>query len=239
MQLSAKTILVTGGTDGIGLALARRLKLAGSTVIVVGRNAERLAAATAESFEAIEADLSSEAGCTALLATFADRQIDILINNAGMGAAFDVTAPIDMADVDRSIFLNLNAPIRLIAGMLDPLRNRPEAMIVNITSGLAIAPSAKAPVYCATKAGLRSFTMALREQLSGTKIHVLEVLPPVVETRMTEANPHRKMPASECARQIVLAMEKGRDQANVGMTTLLYAAYNISPAIARRVMLRY
>ncbi len=174
-----------------------------------------------------------------MLAKLAERPIDILVNNAGMGAAFDVTAPIDMADVDRSIFLNLNAPIRLIAGMLDPLRARPEAMIVNVTSGLAIAPSAKAPVYCATKAGLRSFTMALRAQLSDTKVQVLEVLPPVVETRMTEANSHKKMPATECARQIVSAMEKDRDQANVGMTGLLYAAYNISPAIARRVMLRY
>ncbi|MGY4397769.1 putative oxidoreductase [Sphingomonas sp. UYAg733] len=239
MRLAGKTVLVTGGTDGIGLALARQLKAAESIVIVVGRSPERLAAAIAERFEAIEADLSSEAGCTALLAKLADRTVDILINNAGTGAAFDVTAPIDMAEVDRSIFLNLNAPIRLIAGMLDPLRSRPEAMIVNVTSGLAIAPSAKAPVYCATKAGLRSFTMALREQLSDTRVRVLEVLPPVVETRMTANNSHKKMPARECARQIVSAMEKDRDQANVGMTALLYAAYNISPAIARRVMLRY
>src|SRR5918999_1436385 len=82
---------------------------------------------------------------------------------------------------------------------------------VNVTSGLAIAPRASGPIYCATKAGLRSFTMALRAQLAKTRIHVLEVLPPVVETRMTEGNRHRKMPASECARQIVAAMERGRD----------------------------
>ncbi|MES2057502.1 MAG: SDR family NAD(P)-dependent oxidoreductase [Pseudomonadota bacterium] len=239
MQLAGKTVLVTGGTDGIGLALARRLQGAGSTVIVVGRNAERLMAARAEAFETLAVDLSGEAGCADLLAAVAGRPIDILVNNAGMGAAFDVTAPIDLDAVDRSIFLNLNAPIRLIAGMLDTLRARPEAMIVNVTSGLALAPAAKSPVYCATKAGLRSFTMALRAQLVDTRIHVLEVLPPVVETRMTAENTHSKMPAPECARQIVVAMEKGRDQANVGMTRLLNTVYNISPAIARRVMLRY
>jgi uncharacterized oxidoreductase len=239
MQLAGKTILVTGGTDGIGLALARRLKAAGSTVIVVGRNAERIAAAQTEGFEVLAADLSAEAGCTELLAAIAGRPIDILVNNAGMGVPFDVAAAIDMTVVDQSIFLNLNAPIHLIVGMLDALRARPEAMIVNVTSGLAIAPAATTPVYCATKAGLHSFTRALRAQLAGSKIHVLEVLPPVVETRMTEDNNHSKMPAPECARQIVVAMEKGRNQANVGMTAVLNAVYNISPAIARRIMLRY
>ncbi|MGH6615509.1 SDR family oxidoreductase [Sphingomonas sp.] len=239
MQLTGKTILVTGGTDGIGLALARRLKAAGSTVIVVGRNAERIAAAQAEGFEVLAADLSTEAGCTELLAAITGRPIDILVNNAGMGVPFDVAAAIDMAVVDQSIFLNLNAPIRLIVGMLDALRARPAAMIVNVTSGLAIAPAATTPVYCATKAGLHSFTRALRAQLADSKVHVLEVLPPVVETRMTEDNHHSKMPAPECARQIVLAMEKSRNQANVGMTAILNTVYNISPAIARRIMLRY
>ena len=156
-----------------------------------------------------------------------------------MGADYDVNAPIDLAEVDRCIFLNLNAPIRLITGLLDMLRARPEAMIVNVTSGLAIAPNAGSPVYCGTKAGLRSFTMALRAQLSGTKIHVMEALPPVVETQMTAGNNHKKMPAAECGRQIVAAIAGNRNQANVGMTALLNAVHNISPPIARQVMLRY
>ena len=112
-------------------------------------------------------------------------------------------------------------------------------MIVNVTSGLAIAPNARSPVYCATKAGLRSFTLALRGQLAGSRVHILEALPPVVETRMTEGNTHKKLPAHECARQIVAAMEAGRDEANVGMTRMLRAAYSVSPAFARRIMLRY
>ena len=239
MQLAGKTALVTGGSDGIGLAIARELKTAGTSVIVGGRNAARVAAAKAEGFEAIEADLAGEAGCAALLQALRDRAIDILINNAGMGSSFDVDAPIDLAETDRCIFLNLNAPIRLIAGMLDALRARPTAMIVNVTSGLAIAPNARAPVYCATKAGLRSFTMALRAQLKDSSVHVLEVLPPVVETRMTEGNNHKKLPAAECARQVVAAMAAGRAEANVGMTRWLRLAYGISPALAGRIMLNY
>lgn len=239
MQLAGKIALVTGGSDGIGLAVARELKAAGTGVIVVGRDTARLAGAAAEGFETIEADLAGEAGCTTLIEALRDRTIDVLVNNAGMGSDFNVDAPIDLAATDRCIFLNLNAPIRLIVALLDRLRARPAAMIVNVTSGLAIAPSASTPVYCATKAGLRSFTMALRAQLQGTHVHVLEVLPPVVETRMTVGNNHRKMSAAECARQIVAAMAAGRDEANVGMTRWLRLAYSISPAFARRVMLRY
>lgn len=239
MEIRGKTALVTGGTDGIGIEIARHLKAGGATVIVAGRNPARLEAAKSEGFEPIAADLSDVAGCDALVAALAGRPIDILVNNAGMGAEYDVNAPIDLGEVDRCIFLNLNAPIRLITGLLDMLRARPEAMIVNVTSGLAIAPNAGSPVYCGTKAGLRSFTMALRAQLSGTKVHVLEALPPVVETQMTAGNNHKKMPAPECGRQIVAAIAGNRNQANVGMTALLNAVHNISPPIARQVMLRY
>jgi uncharacterized oxidoreductase len=239
MQLKGKTALVTGGSDGIGLEIARHLQAAGAEVIVVGRDRGRLAAALAEGFDTVTADLSSPAGCDALIAELAERTIDILVNNAGMGATFQVGVPFDLGEIDRCIFLNVNAPVRLIAGLLDRLRARPEAMIVNVTSGLAIAPNAGSPVYCGTKAGLRSFTMALRAQLAGTRVQVMEALPPVVETRMTEDNLHKKMPAPECGRQIVAAMARGRKQANVGMTAVLNAVYNVSPAIARRVMIRY
>ncbi len=239
MKLAGKLALVTGGNDGIGREIARRLQAAGATVIVSGRDPERLAAARAEGFEAIAADLSSQAGVDALVAAVEGRPLDILVNNAGTGTEFSIDAPIDLAATDRGIFLNLNAPIHLAARLLPALRARPEAMIVNVTSGLAIAPRAAAPVYCATKAGLRSFTMALRAQLRGTSVKVLEVLPPVVETRMTAANRHRKMPATECARQAVAAMAAGRSEANIGMTGVLRLVYGFSPALARRVVLGY
>lgn len=239
MRLAGKTILVTGGTDGIGLALARVLKTKGCDVIVVGRDPGRLGGARGEGFATIAADLSTDTGRDTVVSAVRDRPIDILVNNAGMGTMFEITGPVDLDGVDHCIALNLTTPIHLISRLIDGLRNRPEAMIVNVTSGLAIAPSRKAPVYCATKAGLRSFTQAIRAQLAGTAVHVLEVLPPVVETAMTADNPHKKLSAHDCARQIVAAMEAGRDEANVGMTRLLSTVYNVSPAIARRVMLNY
>ena len=239
MQLAGKTVLVTGGTDGIGREIARQLRDKGATVIIAGRDPGRVEASRTEGFESIQADLSGPDGVAGLLAALEGRTLDILVNNAGMGVDYDVSGDIDLAQTDRCLFLNLTAPIHLATRLLPMLRARPEAMIVNVTSGLAIAPRAGSPIYCATKAALRSFSMALRAQLKGSGVHVLEVLPPVVETRMTADRSGGKMPAAECARQAVAAMEAGRDEANVGQVKLLRFAYSLSPALARRVMLRF
>ena len=240
MQLGGKMILLTGGTDGIGLRLARQLRAKGASVTVTGRTPARIAAAEAEGFAVIPADLTGPEGVEAVVAALGSRPIDILVNNAGMGAAHDFrVAPPLAEDDERTLWLNLHAPIRLIAALMPVLRARQEAMIVNVTSGLAIAPNAGSPVYCASKAALRSYTQALRGQLKGTGIHVLEALPPVVETAMTAARSGSKLSPEECARQIVSAMERGKDEANVGMVKFLQAVHSLSPALARSILLRF
>jgi uncharacterized oxidoreductase len=110
MQLNGKTILLTGGTDGIGKELAAQLKVKGATLIITGRTPERIEIAKAAGYEVIAADLSSQAGVDAVLAAVNGRQIDILINNAGVGSDHDFreAAP-DLADNDLSIFSNFNA----------------------------------------------------------------------------------------------------------------------------------
>ena len=240
MQLDGKLALVTGGTDGIGLEIARQLKRKGADVIVCGRREDLLAAARAEGFDAIRADLSNADGCQALVNMIAPRPLDILVNNAGMSGNFGPEDPLDLALTDQAIFLNLNAPMHLIGQLLPGLSTQPEAAIVNVTSGLAIAPRAGGPVYCATKAGLRSFTQALRYNLRHSKVRVIEALPPVVDTAMTRGRiGGSKMSAKECAAQIVDAIESNSAEANVGMVKLLKMVYSISPALARRVMIKF
>lgn len=241
MQLQGKTVLVTGGTDGIGGHLIRQLRDKGATVITQGRNPQRCAATRSDGFEVIEADLGNLAGVETVLAAVSGRQIDILINNAGAGVDHDFRDPglPDLDAADATIFLNLNAPIRLITGLMAVLKGRPEAMIVNVTSGLAIAPRAGGPVYCATKAALRSYSQALRAQLQGTSVHVLEALPPVVETKLTAGRGSRKMPPEECARQIVAGIESDAEEVNVGMVKLLQLVHSISPRLARSIMIRF
>jgi uncharacterized oxidoreductase len=237
MNVNGKTVLLTGGSAGIGREIARQLKAKSAQVILTGRDPARLAAMQAEGFEVIVADFSNAAGVDALVAKLGDRAIDILINNAGLGVAHDVRNSLPDPDAADGVFYaNLAAPVRLITALLPRLRTRPEAAIVNVTSGLAIAPNTASSVYCASKAGLRSFTMALRAQLAKEPILVVEALPPVVDTQMTSDRDTSKMPPQECARQIIAAIEQGRDEANVGMVKLLRAVYSLSPALARRVM---
>ena len=240
MQIDGKLALVTGGTDGIGLEIARQLKRKGAAIIVCGRREDFLATARAEGFEAIAADLSNAQGCLDLARSLKERTIDILVNNAGMSGNFGPGEPLDLELTDRAIFLNLNAPMHLIGHMLPALLARPEASIVNVTSGLAIAPRAGSPVYCASKAGLRSFTQALRYNLKQTRVHVIEALPPVVETAMTRGRiSGKKMSASDCAAQIVDAIESNSKEANVGMVKLLQMIYSISPALVRKIMIKF
>lgn len=188
----------------------------------------------------IEADLGNAAGVEAVLAAVSGRPIDILINNAGAGVDHDFRDPgtPDLTAADATIFLNLNAPIHLITELMPVLKGRPEAMIVNVTSGLAIAPRAGGPVYCATKAALRSYSQALRAQLKDTAVHVLEALPPVVETKLTAGRGSRKMPPKECARQIA-GIEGDAEEVNVGMVKLLQLVHSISPRLARSIMIRF
>jgi uncharacterized oxidoreductase len=240
MQVNGKLALVTGGTDGIGLEIARLLHAKGAAVIVCGRREDLLASARTEGLDAIKADLSSADGCAEFLKALGGRPLDILINNAGMSGNFGPGEPLDLALTDQAIFLNLNAPMHLIGQLLPAMLERPEAAIVNVTSGLAIAPRAGGPVYCATKAGLRSFTQSLRHNLRGTRVHVVEALPPVVDTAMTRGRiGGSKMSPAECAAQIVDAIESNKAEANVGIVKLLRMVYSISPALARRVMIKF
>lgn len=240
MDVNGKAVLLTGGSAGIGREIARQLQAKGAKVLLTGRDPGRLAAMAEEGFETLAANLSSAAGVDAMVAALGDRPVDILINNAGLGVPHDVRNGLPDPDAaDGCFYANLSAPVRLITALLPRLRARPEAAIINVTSGLAIAPNTASSVYCASKAGLRSYTMALRAQLAGEPIQVIEALPPVVDTQMTADRDMSKMPPQECARQIIAALEKGHDEANVGMVKVLRAVYSLSPALARSVMRRF
>ncbi len=239
MHVLGKLAVVTGGTDGIGLEIARQLKAKGASVIVCGRRAEQLENTRKEGIEAIAADLSNASGCGQFVKALTGRPIDILINNAGMSGNLGPGEPLDLDLTDRSIFLNLNAPMHIIGSLLPSLKARPEAAIVNVTSGLAIAPRAGGPVYCATKAGLRSFTQSLRHNLKDSNIHVIDAMPPVVDTAMTAGRSGGKMSPAECARQIVAGIESNKADVNVGIVKVLQIVHSISPRLARAVMIRF
>jgi uncharacterized oxidoreductase len=186
MQLNGRTVLVTGGASGIGLALARRFMAAGSTVVACGRREATLreAAAAHPGLHTRVCDVAREAERVAL-AEWVVREhpaLDVLVNNAGVQRRVRLDAPEPWADTREEIAINLDAPVHLSLLLLPHLQARPDAAIVNVTSGLAFVPMPSAPVYCATKAALHSFTLSLRHQLAGRGPRVVEIVPPAVNT---------------------------------------------------------
>lgn len=239
MDVRGKLALVTGGSDGIGREIALQLQAAGADVIVTGRSADKLQAMASLGFGTIAGDLSIPAGVDAVVNGVAGKPLALLVNNAGIGSEYELDDADTLESADRCIRTNLDAPIALCTRLLPVLRAQKEAVIVNVTSGLAIAPRADGSIYCATKAGLRSYTQAIRHLLKDSNVRVIEALPPVVETNMTAGRSGKKMSAHDCAAEIVHGIRTGRREVNAGMVKLLQTVNSISPALARRIMLRF
>ena len=188
MKITGNTILVTGGGSGIGRELARRWHDAGNHVIVAGRREEALRETIGEreNMTAYAVDVDDAAA----LRSFVERllaehpQLNVLVNNAGIMRIEDATARRDLADAEATIATNLLGPIRLIDALIDHLQTQPDAVIVNVTSGLAFVPLPDTPTYSATKAAIHSYTLALRKLLEG-KVEVIELAPPGVQTDLT------------------------------------------------------
>ena len=243
MDLTGKNVVITGGSAGIGLALATTFLAAGARVLLCGRDPERLQAAREQlaTAQVLQADLRAAADRELLVRESLSRlgAVDILVNNAGTQTLMDFTQEDAERPVESEVEINLVAPIRLIEGFLPHLLSRPAAAIVNVTSGLALVPKRSAPVYCATKAGLRSFTQALRYQLAGTPVRVVEALPPLVDTSMTAGRGTGKLSPDACAQAIVRGLARDQREIRIGKTRLLFAAHRLSPALAAKLMRDY
>lgn len=244
MQLFDKHVLITGGSAGIGLALARALIDAGARVTICGRSRPRLERACAllgPSAHGVPCDLADLDQHSRLLeeAVQVHGPLDVLVNNAGSQQLMDFSRDLPAWPIAEELQLNLTAPMGLTAAVLPMLRRRPEAAVVQITSGLALSPKASAPVYGAAKAGLRSFSRALRWQLAGGVVRVVEVLPPLVDTAMTAGRGRGKISPEAAAAEIVAGLRRGRDEIFVGRTKLLRLITRLSPRLAERITRRW
>lgn len=199
MDMSGNTILITGGTSGIGLGLARRFHAEGNTVVVAGRREQRLTAVTAEhpGMDSVVLDVEDPDSIRDAIAGVLEKHPDlnVVINNAGIMLPEDLTDPQHLDVAERTVTTNLLGPIRLLAQVMPLLTARPAATIINVSSGLAFVPLPLTPTYCASKAAIHSFTESLRVQLADTGVAVLELVPPAVQTDlMGQADSDRAMP---------------------------------------------
>ncbi|MFI1927531.1 MULTISPECIES: SDR family oxidoreductase [unclassified Streptomyces] len=190
MRTTGNTVLVTGGTSGIGLGLALRLHEAGNKVIVAGRRKELLDEITTghPGIEALVLDVADPASIARARETVASAhpELNVLVNNAGIMLRENLLDPADLGVAEEHVVVNLLGTIRMTYAFLPLLQGKEDAAVVNVTSALAFVPLPVTPTYSATKAALHSFSESLRVQLSGAGagVRVIEVAPPGVRTTL-------------------------------------------------------
>jgi uncharacterized oxidoreductase len=196
VMATRKTVLITGGSFGLGLAMAHGFSKRGFQVIACARTTNDLEAAARAipGLETIRADVADPLDRARVMdkVTGGGRPLDILVNNAAISRAHDYADPFTLA-VDRAsdeIAINLAAPIELIRLFLDHRRRAgleaQAATIVNVSTPGALFPLEANPLYSTTKAGLHMFTLALRRQLKASPVKVIEVFPPALDTRLAD-----------------------------------------------------
>lgn len=190
MKMSGNTILITGGTSGIGLGLALRLHEAGNTVIVAGRRKELLDEITTEhpGIDALVLDVADPDSISRASESVAASHpgLNVLINNAGIQVPENVLDRSGAAVAEQHVMTNLLGTIRMTYAFLPLLVRQPDAVVMNVTSALAFVPFPVTPTYSATKAALHSFSQSLRVQLAGagTGVQVIELVPAGVRTTL-------------------------------------------------------
>ncbi|MFT3987297.1 SDR family oxidoreductase [Aestuariivirga sp.] len=216
MQMTGNTILITGGSSGIGRALAEAFHAHGNQVIITGRRKALLneVSAAHPGITAMELDVEDPKAIAAFAREVTARfpKLNVLINNAGIMRHELLTSDqVDVSIAEATVATNLLGPMRLSAALLPHLKAQPQATIITVSSGLAFVPRADYPAYCATKAAIHSWSQSLRFQLRNTSVRVLELAPPYVQTELTGAHQltdERAMPLGAFITEVMTLLEQ-------------------------------
>ncbi|MEO3480122.1 SDR family NAD(P)-dependent oxidoreductase [Phaeobacter sp. CAU 1743] len=234
MNRNPNTVVITGASRGIGAALVKVYVQKGAKVIAVSRSTSETAA---PDVTPVAADLSTETGIERVMRAVAalGRPVDVLINNAGIQNALDLRCDVDPARIDTEMAINLTAPVKLTLALM-PFLRRPGATVVNVTSLVSLHPKPSAPVYSASKAGLASFTRALRHQMVDQGITVIEAVPPLVETDMTRGRGTAKLSPEEMAAAIETGVERGACRIAPEKSKFVLRLNRALPSLVARVL---
>ncbi|MFF6999025.1 SDR family oxidoreductase [Streptomyces sp. NPDC008313] len=204
MDLSKRTVLVVGGTSGIGRELARRFAAAGSTVAVGGRSPRALTELAEEGFATFPVDVTDGASVTSFRDAVLDRcpEVDTVVTMSGVMLLEDLRDPAHFEAAAATIDTNLVGTIRVIDAFTPHLLRRGAGTFITVTSGIAFLPFPPMPSYAASKAAVHAYSEALRAQLDGTGVGVVELVPPAVATAGQErVNPHA-LPLDDFATEV-------------------------------------
>lgn len=220
MRITGNTILITGGGSGIGLALGEEFSRLGNKVIVAARSARKLEAAARKGLQQLPVNMSARESIESLARTVVTRfpALNVVIHNAGIMKNENLRDA-NTADIAiETIATNLTGPILLTSALLPHLLKQPQATIVTVSSGLAFVPLAMNPTYSATKAAIHSYTQSLRYQLRETRIGVIELVPPYVQTELMgsrHANDPAAMPLKQFTSEVMDILGNQPDVAEI------------------------
>jgi uncharacterized oxidoreductase len=241
MLLNNNVILITGGTSGIGLELVRQLYELENKLIVASSNQVNLTQLKDRfpKIEIIVCDLGNSLSVENLIKKCLTEytEINILINNAGIQNNYTWTLEKDGQNkIENEIRINLISPMQITYGLLPLLTSKQKSAIINVSSALAFAPKKSALIYCATKAAIHNGTKALRYQLESTSVKVFEIIPPLVETAMTEGRGKGKILPKQLVNEFIIDFKNDKIESSIGKTKLLRFIQRISPKFVDKIM---
>jgi uncharacterized oxidoreductase len=234
-------VVVTGASRGIGEKLTAGLVERGHRVICVGRyelGLAKLRQRFGDRVRTYTLDLADPQECERFGVYVTETYALLgLVNNA----AIQNDSPLDgqtWEEIDREVRTNLTAPAILSARLLPHLPGK-RGFIVNLTSGLAVAPKSSAAVYCATKAGLRNLTRGIENQLGREReVAMIDIVLPLVDTDMTTGRGTGKISPDAATAAILKAIDRRAKVKWVGKAVILGLVQRVSPALARHIMRR-
>jgi uncharacterized oxidoreductase len=242
MKLTGRTILITGGSAGIGLAFALKFAELGNEVIVTGRRQKVLDAVKAKhpNLQVIRSDVADSAQIAALARNIKDNypKLDVLMNNAGIMLHKNLKVPApDLDGLIAEVNINVAGVMRMSSAFIDILTAN-KGTIINVSSGLAFVPLPSAPIYSATKAAVHAYTQSLRFQLEETGVEVIELMPPVVKTdlsaEMSEGDGVTVITTDELVKQSFASLKAGALEIRPGQAKQLAFMRRFAPNFINR-----
>lgn len=237
MRMHSNTIFITGGSSGIGQGLAEAFHQLGNQVIIISRRKEVLKDICTRNsgMRYFVLDVTDPKAISSVARQVIQEfpALNCVFNNAGVQNAIDVSGASELAEqaLVEEVHANLLGVIRVAGAFLPHLKRQENAVLMNVSSGLAFVPLARFPVYCATKAATHSYTLSLRHQLRGSGVKVIELIPPYVATnlggstkRASNPNAPQPMPLLTFIAETMKELTGDADEIAIGPSKNLLAA---------------
>ena len=230
--------MITGGSSGIGLQMAKSFAVEGAMVMICARGGEQLEQVKTEhpEFEVYECDFSHTKEVKDLIDKIGHK-VDIWVNNAGIFQEYNFLNPDKNFDsLQNEMQINFVAAALAITELIPYLKRKTQTAIINITAGMVYVPLVMNPMYNASKAALHSFLVSARKQLESTGIRIIEIAPPMVATKLTEGMKGKRVSPEVIADAVLNALKNNKNNVLVGDVKMLVLLNKFFPKMMMNLL---